>query len=741
MKRRAIYLHILLVLLLSLLCGGMLVGCGETVAAPEVKNVSIAAVEGTTGTVGTPHRVTFEAPEGCEISYSVVLGEAPATVSDFRRDGDAFLFYKAGTYTVTVYAAKDGMLGSGAATLSVKAAGLGEVKLTAPSGYGKVGTKHALSCEGMSAAAKVSVEKDGAPTEDAAYSAAEGTIVFASAGTYTVVVEEGGEKKTATIEIVATAAPTLTLSFAESSVKEDGAAAFEAVAHFDAGDGEAERSFKALYRLDGTAEYAEAEEGSYTLLGELFLPHTAGEWKLVCTVKGTSGSTAEAEAEISCEAAALSLSPRGAERYRIRTGQAVEISYLADGATDKYNVSFDTHGNADVIAEAGTGTSVRITSSQPDWFTVTVVYTHKVFTTVQQRVNIDVYSVENLTYAPVWGEDPFGGMPSEVLTCMGHLLYVDATSHGGTPHTFLPEEAEFEVVKNSVKSREGSKDVQKDVRILFAGNNLSYPYLFVDDLDACKATGKFTVRMKLTDPRTGYAAVAEKEFTVTATGSEDAAAAKKISDYVKKYNAFFGADAMDLTGMPKDCRLNMVLTSGGIIMHRRGAEWSLNGGNADFAKMTFAEATENFRLDLKFTLLAPNPSSGAAWLGIGVRTVDKDGWAGFFDLKADGGKFVLAPAFDNGTLTELPAAGAELPEAKSGAVIELRLERRASGDAVEYAAYYKAAGEYRLYARWIGTKSTQAGNIGAPVMQLQFTHRNAGGCYAVENVSLLRFDV
>lgn len=750
MKRK--WIIALIALIVSVFCCGMLFGCGEkTPSVPEVKNVTLTAEGDGYGKAGALHRIAYEAPEGSEISFSVARGTAPATAADYLcRDG-GYVFYAAGEYTVTVYAAKDGMVGSASAkvTVTVGDAFLENVDLKAAAGetFGQAGALHVLgyhAAEGSTI--DVVIEKDGAAATDAVYDGAHGTVVFGSAGTYTVKVtatlngtEASGEKE---IEIALPAAPEATLTVSSNRVQEDQAVTLTRDVVCAPGDEIVSRSTSALYRRGTSGDYRDADEGEdYEWIGDLFIPHVAGRWKLVFSVESKYGTQDTAEALLTCSAVPVTLSSASDGLHRIAVGQETEVEYLVSGAESKYDVTFDTHGNTAVTAEAGAGHSVRVTASEIDYFTVTVIYTHKITNTTVETLDLDFYSVENVSYAPAWGEDPFGGMPSDVLTSMGHLIYFDAESCGGIPRELTWRDMTCLVEQSTVTSSDEGK---KAVEILSVASDEAFrPYVIVANYDLNDARGTFTLKMTVTDPVTGYSAVARKTFNVLATTNDNAAAAAFIQNYVEQHADFYDIGSMDYNKLCSDCRHNMVLTKTGTIMQRSNPDWALNNNspNADFAAMDFDAPSAENRLEFRFELYGANPATGAAWLGIGLRTGNVNGWAGFFDLHAEGGMLKITCGLDIGAKSTVSSA-IDLPAATAGAVLFVRLDRRVSGNLAEYIVSVKTAenAAYQQYLRCEYDVSSSAGNPGAPVAEYQFTHRNAGGCYAVEQVTITNYD-
>lgn len=734
MKRKIILIQILLTAILSILCGLALFGCASAPQAPEVKDVSITAADGSSyGKAGALHQVTYTVPEGCKVATSVKLGDAFATMADYSYIDGGYIFYAAGEYTITVYASKGGMLGSAEAKITVTAseASVSDVQIKAAAGEtpGKAGALHVLSyaadadCE-----IEVEIKKDGVPATDVEFNKVYNTLVFGSAGKYTVTVTatigEASDSAETQIEISAADAPTVTLTLDRATVKEGEEVTLNHTAAYPIGDFRKAESVSALYRAGTAGEYFAAEADTYTVNGDRFTPHVAGEWKIVYKAQSSGGAEGEASAAFKCDPAEVTLSSLTGEWQRIRTSHATDLGYAAEGAAEKYNVTYDVHGVSGVEAQKGDGNSVRVTAANVDCFTVTVVYTHKVVTSLKKTVDILVYSVDSLTYAPAWGADPFDGMPSEVLTSVGHMFYFDAISCGGVKRELTGRNATFEVENASVTSG-------ASVDIMCAADNDDYPYVLVSNFGNNSATGSFTVKMTLTDPATGYSAVARKDFTVRATKNNAAV----IRDYVKN-NSFYRIAQMNFDNAAQYSQENMVLTKTGTIMQRGNADFS----TGDFAHMDFEQATADCRLEFKFTQLGCNASSGEVWLGIGLRTVTQDGgWVGFFDLHVVDGRLDITNGL--GTAVKEYLFAAERPLAENGTTMYVRIDRRVNGSLAEFTIYVKTEEDapFVTYYRCTYNVSTSEKNAGAPVKQYQFTHRNNGGCYAVEDVTVINY--
>lgn len=750
MKRKILMIQVLLTIVLSVLCCFALFGCGSEPEVPEVTGVAIVAVDGKSqGKAGALHEVTYTVPENCKVATSVRIGDSFATMADYSSTNGGYIFYTAGEYTVTVYASRGGMLGSASAKITIheSEASVSDVQIKAAAGeaYGKVGALHVLSyAADADSEIQVEIKKDGVAATDVEFNGGYNTLVFGSAGKYTVTVTATvgtvSDSAEAEIEIGVADAPTVTLSLDKSTVQEDGEVTLSHTVAYAGGDVRKEESVTALYRKGSSGDYAQANEETYTVNGDRFTPHVAGEWKVVYKALGMGGGAGEASTALTCTPVEITLSPKTTERQRIRTENPTEIDYLVEGAADKYNVSYDVHGKSGIETEKGEGNSVRVTAANVDYFTVTVVYTHKVDTSMKKTVDIDLYSVESLVYAPVWGADPFDGMPDEVLTSMGYLLYFDATASGGVARELTAKNAKYEVIEHRVTASSGGTGVE----LLYAANDENYPYVIVSNFDNNVAEGNFTLKMTVTDPYTGYSAVATKKFTVLPTTNNQATATKRIQNFVEKYSDFYRMDSMNFDNAVSDCRQNMILTKTGTIMQRSNPSWPLQNGpgneNADFAHMDFEKAASNCRLEFKFNLLAPNPASGAVWLGIGMRTVDANGWVGFFDLHVVNGKLDITAGLQGNDKEYV--SNAERPLAENDTTMYIRIDRRVNGSLAEYTVFVKTQenAAYEQFYRCTMATSTSAGNVGAPVKQYQFTHRYGGGCYSVENVVVTSYD-
>lgn len=718
MKRRK-FLRALLLIALSVLTCGLLFACGSDPAAPEVTEVSL--VSSHQGALGASHKLNYTATEGAKISTSVELNGNPATAEDFLAEGNDYRFYSEGEFTVTVYAQKDGMTGNKSVSITVsKKAFVDGVDVTADeSVFGKVSavhTVHYVAAAGSSVT--LSAKKDGAPTEDALFDG--NSVTFRTAGKYTVTVTSAfGEdvaEASKEIDIVSVAAPTVQIALDKTTVEEDGTATITKTVTPAQGDHRAEERVAVLYKSG--ADFAEADKELYTLNGDRFTPHIAGSWKLVLTATTALGGQGTANTELSCTPLEVSLQRKNTVRNRIETGKPFEVDYGVEGAAEKYDVTFDVHGH-NATAEKGEGMSVCILSNEPDWFTVTVIYTHKVEKTLKKTVDVDVYSVENLAYAPVWGEDPFDGMPDEALTNMGYLLYLDATDCAG--RKISPTNAVFDVIDMNIVATSGAKNA--GVRL--AAGSEQYPYLFVDNLEDGVATGDFTVKVTLTDPATGYSVVAEKTFGIVPTQNSDSTSPAVIEAHIEKYSDFFDLSKFDFSGiLGHDIRLNMILTKTGVIVNRADASWDLHVGNA----IALVDMGTSETCTLEFTFTPVVLSSGQAKMGVGLRTGNHGGWVNYLDLAVANGNLTMTCTY-SGSVTGTPVP------VQVGKPVTIRIARTTTDTQAVYVVSVKTDGDYVENLRVTASKSSSAGNAGAPVVEYQFDHRGSG-CYAIENVTV-----
>ena len=752
MKRKIVCLQVFLTVALLILCCGALFGCGKKAPEPPVvENVAITAVDGASaqGKVGAPHKVTYTASAGSKISVSVQLGQNTATTADFVCVDNNYIFYTEGEYTVTVYAAKNGMMGSdsGKITVTKAAASVTNVQFKAAAGeaYGKVGALHVLSYKATPGYdVEVEFKKDNAATTDVTFDNKSNTVIFHAAGSYSVTVTAGAApaSSSANAQIVITEIdpPTVTLALSENETEEDGEVMLIRSVECAAGDLPERESVAVFYRAGEEGTFEPAEENCYTLRGNVFVPHVAGSWKIAYTAWGKSGRSGTGSATLTCLPAGITLASE--DPIRILKNTDSLIAPVA-GAVDKYDLThFELHAGSGVTLTQGANNTLRVKASEMDYFTVSLTYTHKTLTAKTVDFEIIVYSVENLALAPAWVGDPFDGLPDKVLTSMGHLLYFNARSCGGVNRALTYADVKYEVVDKNVTATSGGTGVE----ILYgAGDNINYPYVIVTNFDNNVAQGTFTLKMTVTDPYTGYSAIATKKMQVVPTTNNNTTAPQNIKKFVEDNSDFFQMGDMDYSNLMSDSRQNMVLTKTGTIMQRSNPDWPLKNNdksqeNADFAVMDFGKNVKDWRLEFKFTLLAPNPASGAVWLGIGLRTGNNNGWGGFFDIHVVNGKLDITNDLDTRPRMER-TLDAERPPVESGATMYVRIDCRVVNGLAEYTVSVKTTegGSYQQYYSCNYSVSSNAGSPGTPVKQLQFTHRSAGGCYIVENVAITAF--
>lgn len=730
-----------------------LAACGggtDTRTAEEVTDVVVTAEEGETqGAVGSRHILSYKAPEGSDVSVSVSKDSKSATADDYSYNSSTgvIVFYTTGTYTVTVYAAKDGLLGSGKTDITVTAQAQGKaevsgVSVSAASGAksGVIGAPHVVNyAVPDGSGVSVSVQKDGAAAEASDYSfdAATRKIVFYKEGNYTVTVTATSGESTASgsavITVSAFEAPEITFTAAKTSAVEDEAVKLTHSVTYAASDLMKTEGYSVEYKSNAADAYAAAADSLYSLSGDVFAPHTAGYFRIAYTATGIHGSSAVKYVEIRALAAPVSVKAENANALnRIGVNVPTAMRYIATGAVDKYDISFDTHGDSRIAATKGSGSSFIVTAAAADTYTVTVKLTHKLDSSVHSSVNYKFYAVSDVERSPVFGQDPFAGMPSSVLTSVGMLPYFDATpAPSSITEKLTVSDVTLEVTDQNVKT---SDNKVCNVDVNYVAGDEAYPYFIVSNFDNNTARGTFKLKMTVKDPATGAYAVATRSFTVTPMNSDPE---NTLKNYVNN-NAFFEMNGLDYSIACPDARQNMVLTKTGVIIHRRNATWSLNGGNGDFVKIELPSPLSNYRVDFKMHIYGKNLGllEGNVWLGIGMRTNDFNGWSGFIDIMSKDGKITgLFDNTDKRTSEAGPADGVVVPDT-AGTEAYFRLERVEVSNTAVYTIYVKTSedGAYGQLYRFTVDKATS--HIGAPLAGISFTHRSGGGCYSLEDISV-----
>lgn len=732
----------LITLLISLLCCGLLFGCDKNEPeVPTVENVVLSAADASsTGKAGVLHRLSYTVPEGSKVSTSVELGGKTATPADYLCNEEGYIFYTAGEYTVTVYASKDGMVGSNSVKLTVQkdALTLSGVELVAAAGeeYGKVGMVHILrytATEGAEIAVEVKKGERVASSSDYTFDAGHNTLVFHSKTSgdekYTVNVTAtlGSVSESGSAQIAITAdPPTVQLRAEKASVEVGKSVVLTRTVKFARGDGLERETFT----VKRGGSQAAADE--YTLKGDVFTPLVAGSYVVSYRVDTLLGEYNSASVTVNCTEGKieLALAAEGTQRVQLQT--ATDIPYIVSGNVEGFNVSYTSDCSDEKLElSAGNGTSVRVLDNRTevDWFTVTVTYTKG---STSRSIEIPVYTVEDLFLSPAWGEDPFGGMPDEVLTNMGHLIYFDAKPFNGAKYELTRRDLSFEVAENNVNASSGGTKVEI---LLAGGDNADYPYVIqssFDKGDAGDGTGNFVLRMRLTDPYLGKSIVAEKKFTVTPTQNSNESSPEVIQSYVQRHSDFFTASAFNFndsgTKLGHDARLNMILTKDGYIVGRPSASMSFDAGGA--LGVVRPVSGENVRLAFTVTPVTFN-GGGKMELGVGVRAGNWNTWVGYLDLEVNGGVLgVAGKDFGNiETKTSVPVS--------IGKPINIRIDRTKSEGKVVFTVSCQTE-ENGEFVTLLKTKEITSGNAFGAVVAYQFDRRAGLGCgtYAVEKVAV-----
>ncbi len=739
----------LITLLISLLCCGILFGCdAQEPDVPKVENVVLAAADtASTGKAGVLHQLSYTVPKGSKVSTSVDFNGKTATPAEYLCNEEGYIFYSAGEYTVTVYAAKDGMVGSDSVKLTVQkgAAHITDVELVAAAGevYGKVGMVHVLrytASEGSEIAVEVKKGDGAASSADYTFDALHSTLVFHTPTTgtemYTVNVtatlgstfESVGTQLSITVD-----PPTVTLEAENTLVEAGRSVVLTRTVKFAREDGFDHDSF--TVRRGGS----QAASSEYSLKGDVFTPFVAGSYVISYRVDTLLGGYSSASATVNCTAAqiGLSLATEGAQRVQLQT--ATDIPYIVSGNVDGFEVSFTSnHPDPALQLTAGNGTSVRILDNrtETDWFTVTVTYTSKGGGNAKS-IEIPVYTVDDLYLSPTWGEDPFGGMPDEVLTNMGHLIYFDASPFEGAKYEFTRRDLSLEVAENNVTAPSGGEKVEV---LLAGGENADYPYVIqssFDKKDAGDGTGNFVLRMRLTDPYLKMSIVAEKKFTVTPTQNSNDDSPAVIQSYIERHNDFFTESAFDFndegTKLGHDARLNMILTKDGYIIGRPSAGMSFDAGGA--LGVVRPASGENVRLAFTVTPVTFN-GGGKMELGIGIRAGSFDTWVDYLDLEVNSGVLGVTAGKNFGEIETTATVPVSI-----GKPFHIQIDRTKSEDKVVFTVFCQTEenGEFVTLLKTAEiTSSTKEGKAFGSVVAYQFDRRSGMGCgtYAVENVAV-----
>ncbi len=619
------------------------------------------------------------------------------------------------------------------------------VTITAMNGavYGKTGEPHLLSYEtGEGDTVSVSVTKDdkNATAEDYSYTVASRTLLFKNAGKYTVTVyaAKNGlmESGKAEIEVAPPLPPVVSVS-GENTVAEEEAIVIHRSVDYDEGDcAMDERVSSVEYKAEEDGTYAVANAALYSMEGDLFIPHDAGYFRINFEATGVRGDTGSASFEIHSTPANLVFT--GAEQpFCIPVGVSSALDYTVSGPVDKFNKSISYDHEEIAVTSSEHGMKVKI--DEENFASVKVTYTHKKYSSHKIVLNLGAYAVADVTGAPAFACDPFGGIPEDILTSMGYLLPANI-ARSSTGEALSTQNISYEVTEKNISNWDAANQSYVEanpVSVMYAAGDNAYPYLIVTNFDKNTAEGDFTMKITLTDPVTGKIASATRKFNVVPTTNDNDTAKAKIQSYVREHADYYEMGNLDYGYLCSDTRQNMVLTKTGTIMQRTNPGWPLHGSNgsenADFAAMNFASPSANCALEFKMTIVGTN--SGKVQLGIGLRMGANKDWADFIDI-VNGSDGYIKAEYGGGKTgeTQAEASVAAIP-AKAGTVLYVRLERTTEGGNAVYTIKVKTDGnaEYaRLYSFTAGTSN----KAGASVSAYQFTHRNGGGCYMIENVKL-----
>lgn len=731
---------------------------------PAVSEVTLTAAEGEpSGKVGSRHLLSYTAPEGCKISISVDKDAEPATADDFAyNDADkSIVFYAAGKYTVTVMAAAGGYLGSASTEIditqkSVEDVSIKNVKIYAAAGSeaGVVGAAHVLSYIATGGSIiSVSVRKGDkvVPAEEYSYNPVNNKITFSRTGEYTVTVKATlglkSAEASAKIVISSHAAPTVSLTADKEAVDEDEVVTLTHNVTYVTGDYMKEESLTVEYRADPSADFAPAHEDSYLENAGTFTPGVAGEYRLTYVAVSACGAEGSDSVEITVAATPFSITPGPdlTDIVKIKKGVESEFRYIPSSSPLQYDVSFDTHGSSDITAKTSSKTGFSLLSDVMGVYDVTVNFTHKIDSTKTCKLDVTVCVVDDVANSPSIDGDPFAQMSASVLNGIGHMLYFDATTASGAK---LPaENVSYEITSSDLTAAQGTASVE--VQSVLGGK---YSYVFVSNLayvegaykDVNGATGTFTVKATATDPELGGKLVVYKTFTVSASGT-GSALQTAVNKYYTENKALYSLGMMSVSPKGNDLQKTKILrecviTKSGLWVRRSNNPWyEAEDSNNDFGFITMSSAAKNCSLSFKLTLIDIGTLSNNFCLGIALRPIDTNGWAGFLNLCDSDGKIVIDNVLDHkGNIVDEtgPASVSELPDATPGTVVYFRIVRQQVDDIVMYKFFYKLEGGegYKLMYSFISNKTTANNEAGSPIYQFQFTDRYGGGSYIIEDV-------
>ncbi len=327
-----------------------LFGCENTVIyAPEVKGVTLTAEEGyETGELNVQHTLSYTATDGSEVTVSVKKGSENATSSDCTYNTSSVTFLKAGKYTITVKAEKDGLSDEESLTCTAYAAApvLTDATLRAKSGakYGRTGQEHILNYTASAGSeASVSVKKDGHNAEAADYTYTEATkiITFNRVGEYEVIVTaaKNGQqtKKSACISVYDLEAPGFTEA---ASIAAKAGATAGKVGNVHVISWQVEAEAEVVFYKNGQLAVAGTDYNFNETNKEVtFL--TEGEYEVVVVAVGADSKVAKSVASIDItggENPVISNIVLTPSAYGYMRGQEIGLSYEVDIPNNAYPV-------------------------------------------------------------------------------------------------------------------------------------------------------------------------------------------------------------------------------------------------------------------------------------------------------------------------------------------------------------------------------------------------------------------
>ena len=665
-KKNSLFLKTLIIAVACIFASG-LVACARTATAPEVKNVTLtAAADATLGLTENVHVLGYEVTSGSKVDVSVKKDGIAATAAHYTytESSKEIVFHATGLYLITVKATLDGVSDEGTVAVNItntlEALESEDFSITLEVGRGK-NRQYAFVEEGKSVAVNIKVNYP-----------------------------EGDSKKTETLEV---------------------------------------------YRYDGaTDEYAIVGVESYEWVGEgytEFKPLIAGIYKIKYEAESTLGETASKVAAVEAGIVTIKLSydPALATNGWVRLGTSASVlNYLVereDGEGEayvaNYNVTYDVSSSGVTAAAAAEGTGVTLTASSSDTATVKVTYTHKTNSYYSETLEVPVSFVSDVDSSPVLGEDPFGGMISELVPSVGLMLYFDA-SVDGTQLTY--SDIEYSVTNTSLVKSDGSP--LSSVVIYKLYDMVNYPYIIVENFENNTAYG--TVTVKMTAKNGTATAAASKTFTVDPL-VEGAKwdNVKGTNEYVSK--VFDIKDTNFDIILKADQLQNMVVSKEGVVFHRKY-------GSGDLFCVT-PDGADNFQIDFDYAVMNRQGNNKASF-AINARTGRWEGYCGSqMAFYAEGDSTTIHSGYWGDNISKENSDNH--PSAEIGKVVHIRLVHTVEDSTVRWNWTWSEDGEtYNDWLKFDVTKTTEDAKIGSPVYALQFNHEE--GSYRIGGVKLTIFE-